>query len=729
MSEEETTTQIQDISTPIDVNQSDEAVKPSEKISEDDPIAKTESLDRDPSPSLQLVDNETKNLETRTENSAFTSSPGITEIPARNAESITSEKVLEEPVLSSDPNDSRTSSDNTNSSKNKDAESPPCDTGSIKVPRKELQSIKADSKPTPKIKVLINSTNKLMEPEKVAEEKKRSAERSEIEAPKLDANCKEESQQEIKSSSPDDTHNTQSSEQYAENVTYTEDGTAIYVDPKTQHKYKWSLEKNDWIAFDEQDSNPSAIATATASDNENNKNSNPYENEHYRWCSESNQWIPKNTQQMSSLTETEHYRWDAQKNEWIMKTQVPSLDDVTYGYEDGVRIYTDKDGMVFFWDDEKKAWFPKIDDDFLAKYQMSYGFIDNTSAPAIANATAPGSATDAGATGAAEEEDNKIDLEKKAEQLKKNDAAAGGVKRKAPPEPPKWFEVDATQNTKVYVSNLPLDITMEEFSEIMSKCGMIMKDPQTQKQKLKLYAEPDGQLKGDGLCDYIKVESVDLALKLLDESIVRGNKIKVQRAKFQMRGEYNPSLKPKRKKKDKEKLIKMKEKLFDWRPEKMRGERSKHERTVIIKNLFTPELFDKEVQLIIEYQNDLREECSKCGTVRKVVIYDRHAEGVAQVNMADPEQADLVIQMMNGRFFGQRKLTAETWDGKTKYKVAETEEEIQARINKWDKYLEKGEANEKDDDDDDETEDDESANESTKIKTDEKEKVAPVATA
>lgn len=62
--------------------------------------------------------------------------------------------------------------------------------------------------------------------------------------------------------------------------------------------------------------------------------------------------------------------------------------------------------------------------------------------------------------------------------------------------------------------------------------------------------------------------------------------------------------------------------MFDWRPDKMRGERSKNEKTVIIKNLFTPELFEKEVELILEYQNNLREECGKCGIVRKVVIYD-----------------------------------------------------------------------------------------------------------
>lgn len=54
----------------------------------------------------------------------------------------------------------------------------------------------------------------------------------------------------------------------------------------------------------------------------------------------------------------------------------------------------------------------------------------------------------------------------------------------------------------------------------------------------------------------------------------------------------------------------------------MRGERSRHERIVVIKNLFEISLFDERVDLILEYQDDLRDECSKCGTVRKVVIYD-----------------------------------------------------------------------------------------------------------
>lgn len=83
--------------------------------------------------------------------------------------------------------------------------------------------------------------------------------------------------------------------------------------------------------------------------------------------------------------------------------------------------------------------------------------------------------------------------------------------------------MDEQHNTKVYVSNLPIDITEEEFVELMQKYGLIMRDPVTQKMKVKLYKEPGTEyLKGDALCTYIRVESVDLAIKLLDNSIFKG---------------------------------------------------------------------------------------------------------------------------------------------------------------------------------------------------------------
>lgn len=349
------------------------------------------------------------------------------------------------------------------------------------------------------------------------------------------------------------------------------------------------------------------------------------------------------------------YEWNKQKEEWV------SVNSVTYGFEDDTHTYTDADGTKYFWDKDKNAWFPKINDDFMAQYQLNYGFIDNTETQPV----------------------------KEVEKPKVPETPSEkGVKRK--PNEPNWFDVDEKQNTKVYVSNLPPDITEEEFVDLMQKCGLVMRDPHTGKMKIKLYKEPNTDiLKGDGLCTYIRVESVDLALNLLDGSDYKGRKLKVERAKFQMKGKYDPKLKPKTKKrKEKQKIKRMQEKLFDWRPEKLKGERAKHEKVVILKNVFEPSMFDTDVSLILEFQNDLRTECSKYGEVRKVIIYDRHPEGVAQINMSCPEEADECVNVLNGRWFGKRLLTAEIWDGKTKYKIAETDAQISQRIDKWDKFLE-----------------------------------------
>lgn len=56
------------------------------------------------------------------------------------------------------------------------------------------------------------------------------------------------------------------------------------------------------------------------------------------------------------------------------------------------------------------------------------------------------------------------------------------------------------------MSNLPLDITEQEFIDLMQKCGLIMKDIDSGRMKVKLYTERGTNfLKGDALCTYIKV--------------------------------------------------------------------------------------------------------------------------------------------------------------------------------------------------------------------------------
>lgn len=437
---------------------------------------------------------------------------------------------------------------------------------------------------------------------------------------------------------------------YARYITYADDETAIYTDPATKYQYIFDKEKNQWVPKD---------------GNSDNSYNSPHENEHYRWCTETNQWILKEgaSSEATNSFENEQYKWNPDTNKWEAKNGDQNF--ATSVSEDGQHLYTDSDGVVYFWDDEKKAWFPKIDDDFIAIYQTNYGFIDNTST----KLTEPSSVQVPAA---------KVET----------DQPQGAVTGKRKANQPQWFEESPENCTKVYVSNLPEDITEEEFVEVMSKCGMIFRDPKNRKLKVKLYAESNGQLKGDGLVHYIRVESVKLAIDMLDGYEVRGRKIKVQRAQFQMRGDYNPALKPKRNKQEKEKLKKLQSKLLDWRPDKMRGERGKHERVVIIKNLFEPEIFDNHVDLIIDYQNNLREECSKCGTVKKIIIYSSEPEGVAEVRMADPEEADIVVHMMHRRYFGKRLLIAELWDGKTQFKVNETEAESKERLSKWDEFLE-----------------------------------------
>lgn len=54
-------------------------------------------------------------------------------------------------------------------------------------------------------------------------------------------------------------------------------------------------------------------------------------------------------------------------------------------------------------------------------------------------------------------------------------------------------------------SGLPPDISTEEFVQLMSKCGIVMRDPVTEEYKVKLYKDKEGNLKGDGLCCYLKV--------------------------------------------------------------------------------------------------------------------------------------------------------------------------------------------------------------------------------
>ena len=89
-------------------------------------------------------------------------------------------------------------------------------------------------------------------------------------------------------------------------------------------------------------------------------------------------------------------------------------------------------------------------------------------------------------------------------------------------------------NTFVYATGLPLDIDQDECKDFFAKCGVIQLDRNTGQIKIKLYTDENGKPKGDARICYANLESVELALDMLDGSHIRpGYPVKVEQATFE----------------------------------------------------------------------------------------------------------------------------------------------------------------------------------------------------
>ena len=71
-----------------------------------------------------------------------------------------------------------------------------------------------------------------------------------------------------------------------------------------------------------------------------------------------------------------------------------------------------------------------------------------------------------------------------------------------------------------------------------------------------------------------------------------------------------------------------------------------------------------------------------------VMFVQRHPDGVVMVTFSAPEEADNCVAAVNGRWFAGCQLEATSWDGRTKYQVQETQEEMEKRLSSWHSYLE-----------------------------------------
>eukprot|EP00047_Mylnosiga_fluctuans_P005102 m.238456 g.238456 ORF g.238456 m.238456 type:complete len:381 (-) comp13303_c0_seq1:66-1208(-) len=341
--------------------------------------------------------------------------------------------------------------------------------------------------------------------------------------------------------------------------------------------------------------------------------------------------------------------------------------------------YVDDAGTLMEWSDEHQAFFPKIDESLIEQYQASY----ESTAPPPADDEWERQETPDGKPYFFNKKTGKTqwnDPHKHPEEKKKKDKDLS--KPKEHKDEKKFFQLSDDKNPNVYVTGLPQDTTDEEFEELMSKYGIIAEDADGEK-KVKLYRTPEGELKGDARCCYLKVASVALALQLLDGYELRGQTLHASRAVFQYKedGHAPPRVGKKKKSAAQSKLLSWKEGPTV---------RPKVASVVVIKHMFDPKEFEEDPTYLTELSEDVRTECSKFGQVKKVLIFDRHPEGVLSVRFSSKDEADSCIAVMNGRWFAKRKLEAEHWDGTTNYSIEETDLERQERLKKWDQFLDAG---------------------------------------
>ena len=115
---------------------------------------------------------------------------------------------------------------------------------------------------------------------------------------------------------------------------------------------------------------------------------------------------------------------------------------------------------------------------------------------------------------------------------------------------------------------------------------------------------------------------------------------------------------------------------------------------IVLEGLFDPIDFVNDPKFEEELEKDIVTECEKYGPISKMTLFSRNPLGIVILKFNTGYAAQETIKLMNGRFFGGKKIKAYFWDGKTDYTVSSTsaeqdEEEEDKRLNEFGDWLEK----------------------------------------
>ncbi|KAF8161070.1 hypothetical protein B0H34DRAFT_781695 [Crassisporium funariophilum] len=351
-------------------------------------------------------------------------------------------------------------------------------------------------------------------------------------------------------------------------------------------------------------------------------------------------------------------------------------------FADDPRIYFSKtsdtwrleqeDGTELEYDPAKSSWLPLVDEDLISRQQAAYsvaGVDEETPA-------APVLKRESKKRKAAVDYTSATPLSEASTSIKRGKSD----KKDKPPTERK------SKNTAVYVTGLPMDAEQDEIVERFSRCGVIEEDEHGE-PKVKMYAKEDGSFSGEALVVYFKEDSVILALNILDDAELRlgqnSTVMKVAKADFAHKVHSSTGSEPKaRKTVDKKKITKrigkMQRKIEEWGADDGFGPMpdpqdeimnvNQMSRVVVLKHMFTLGDLEEDSSLLLDLKEDVREECASLGEVTNIVLYDKEKDGVMTVKFRDPLSAHACVLKMNGRFFDGRRVVAELFTGKQRFR-------------------------------------------------------------
>ena len=111
--------------------------------------------------------------------------------------------------------------------------------------------------------------------------------------------------------------------------------------------------------------------------------------------------------------------------------------------------------------------------------------------------------------------------------------------------------------------------------------------------------------------------------------------------------------------------------------------------------MFTLAELEADPTAALDIREDIQEEAEKLGQVTSITLFDKEVQGVISVRFTDSRAAKACVDLMDGRHFDGRTVTASLADGTERFRKSrkgdEGEDEEEERMEKFGDWLEKEE--------------------------------------